>query len=80
MLTNDKGIVLFFTPMWAAHWQDLPDDYSLLKYARFKNIAKVDMGLPYGPDFEANVEKCARRFRLRPVPLKGSTSVIHGSY
>lgn len=46
VLTNDKDIVLFFTPMWAAHWQDLPDDYSLLKYVRFRKIAKVDTGLP----------------------------------
>ncbi len=43
-------------------------------------MAKVDTGLSYEPDFEANVKKCARRFRLRPVPLKGSTSVIHRSY
>lgn len=80
VLTNDKDIVLFFTPMWAAHWQDLPDDYSLLKHVRFKKIAKVDTGLSYEPDFEANVDKCARRFSLRPVPLRGSTSVIHRSY
>ncbi|MGZ4919721.1 MAG: DUF1638 domain-containing protein [Halobacteriota archaeon] len=80
VLTNDRDIVLFFTPMWAAHWQDLPDDYSLLKHVRFKKIAKVDTGLSYEPDFEANVDKCARRFHLRPVPLKGSTAVIHQSY
>ncbi len=80
VLTNDKDIVLFFTPMWAAHWQDLPDDYSLLKHVRFKKIAKVDTGLSYEPDFEANVDKCAQRFRLRPVPLKGSTAVIQRSY
>ena len=80
VLTNDKDIVLFFTPMWAAHWQDLPDDYSLLKHVRFKKIAKVDTGLSYEPDFEANVDKCARRFHLHPVPLKGSTAVIHRSY
>lgn len=80
VLTNDKDVVLFFTPMWAAHWQDLSDDYSLLKHVRFKKIAKVDTGLSYEPDFEANVDQCARRFHLRPVPLKGSTAVIHRSY
>ncbi|MGZ4893735.1 MAG: DUF1638 domain-containing protein [Halobacteriota archaeon] len=80
VLTNDKEIALFFTPMWAAHWQDLPDDYSLLKYVRFKKIAKVDTGLSYEQDFEANIKKCARRFCLHPVPLQGSTSVIHRSY
>ena len=80
VLINDKDIVLFFTPMWAAHWQDLPDDYSLLKHVRFKKIAKVDTGLSYEPDFEANVDECARRFYLRPVALKGSTAVIHRSY
>jgi len=61
VLTNDKDIVLFFTPMWAAHWQDLPDDYSLLKHVRFKKIAKVDTGLAYEPDFEPNCTKCAER-------------------
>ncbi len=80
VLTNDQDIILFFTPMWAAHWQDLPDDYSLLKHVRFKQIAKVDTGLSYEPNFEANVDKCARRFDLRPVSLKGSTAVIHSSY
>ncbi len=80
VLTNDKDIILFLTPMWAAHWQDLPEDRSLLKHVRFKKIAKVDTGLSYEPDFEANVDKCARRFHLRPVPLKGSTAVIHRSY
>ncbi len=80
VLTNEKDIILFFTPMWAAHWQDLPDDYSLLKHVRSKKIAKVDTGLSYEPDFEANVDKCARRFHLHPVPLKGSTAVIHRSY
>ncbi len=66
--------------MSAAHWQDLPDDYSLLKYVRFKKIAKVHTGASYEPDFEATVKKCARRFWFRPVPLKGSTSVGHRSY
>lgn len=80
VLTNDKDIVLFFTPMWAAHWQDLPDDYSLLKHVRFKKIARVDTGLSYEPNFEANVDQCARRFYLRPVPLKGNTALIHSSY
>lgn len=80
LLTNDKDIALFFTPMWAAHWQDLPDDFSLLKYVRFKKIAKVDTGLLYESDFEANVNECARRFCMRPVPLTGSTSVIRQSY
>lgn len=80
VLTNDKDIVLFFTPMWAAHWQDLPDDYSLLKHVRFKKIAKVDTGLSFEPDFEANVDRCAKHFSLYPVLLRGNTSVIQKSY
>ncbi len=80
VLTKDTDIALFFTPMWAAHWRDLPDDYSLLKHVRFKKIAKVDTGLSYEPNFEANVDKCAQRFCLRPVPLQGSTTVIRSSY
>ncbi len=80
VLTKDNDIVLFFTPMWAAHWRDLPDDYSLMKHVRFKKIARVDTGLSYEPNFEVNVNKCARQFHLRPVPLRGSTTVTHGSY
>ncbi len=82
VLTNEKDIdiVLFFTPMWAAHWQDLQEDFSLMKHARFKKIAKVDTGLSYEPDFEANVAKCAQQFHLRPIPLKGNTTIVHRSY
>jgi|GEM_PF-5521426 len=75
--SNDENIVLFLTH--GARWQDLREKM-LMKHARFNKIAKGDTGLSYEPDFEANVKKCARRFCLRPVPLKGSTSVIHGSY
>jgi len=56
VLTNDKNIVLFLTPMWAAHWQDPPDELTLLKHARFKKIAKIDTALSYEPDFDANVD------------------------
>ncbi len=80
VLTNEKDIVLFFTPMWAAHWQDLQEDFSLMKHTRFKQIAKVDTGLSYEPDFEANVNECARQFHLRPIPLRGNTTTVHRSF
>ena len=46
----------------------------------FKQIAKVDTGLSYEPDFDANVDRCAMLFSLYPVLLRGNTSVIQKSY
>jgi hypothetical protein len=40
VLTNNEKIVLFLTPMWASHWQDLREEFTLMKH--FKKIAKVD--------------------------------------
>jgi hypothetical protein len=72
--------MLFLTPMVAAQWQDLSEDFMLMKHARFKKIAKVDTGLSYEPDFDANVDKCAKHFSLYPVLLRGNTNVIQKSY
>ncbi len=80
VLTNDEDIVLFLTPMWAAHWQDLREGFTLMKHARFMKIAKVDTALSYQPDFDANVDECAKQFSLHPVLLRGNTSVIQKSY
>jgi hypothetical protein len=80
VLTNHNNIMLFLTPMVAAQWQDLSEDFLLMKHARFKKIAKVDTGLSYEPDFDANVDKCAKRFSLYPVLLRGNTNVIQKSY
>lgn len=80
VLTNDKDIALFLTPMWAAHWQDLHEGFTLMKHVRFKKVAKVDTALSYEPDFDANVNECAKQFNLHPVPLKGDTTVVHRSY
>ena len=79
VLTNNN-IMLFLTPMVAAQWQDLSEDFMMMKHARFKKIAKVDTGLSYEPDFDANVDKCAKHFSLYPVSLRGNTSVIQKSY
>jgi len=65
VLTNNN-IMLFLTPMVAAQWQDLSEDFMMMKHARFKKIAKVDTGLSYEPDFDANVDKCAKHFSLYP--------------
>jgi len=80
VLTNDKDIVLFLTPMWAAYLQDQRANSTLMKHARFKKIAKIDTTLSYEPDFDANADTCARRFSLSPVLLRGDTSVIQTSY
>ncbi len=80
VLTNDTDIVLFLTPMWAAHWRDLDEGFALMKHVRFKKVAKVDTALSYEPDFDANVNECAKRFDLHPVPLKGNTTVVRRSY
>ncbi|MGZ4935708.1 MAG: DUF1638 domain-containing protein [Halobacteriota archaeon] len=80
VLTNDTDIVLFLTPMWAAHWQDLGDDFALMKHARFKKVAKVDTTLSYEPEFDTNARECARIFSLRLVSLRGNTVVIQKSY
>lgn len=76
MLTNNEKIVLFLTPMWAAHKQDLREELTLMKHARFKKIAKVDTALSYEPDVDANVQDFAKQFSMHPVLLRGSTSVI----
>jgi hypothetical protein len=55
VLTNNENIVLFLTPMWAAHWQDLREEFTLMKLARFKKIAKVDTAPSYESDVDANV-------------------------
>ena len=62
--------------MVAAQWQDLSEDFTLMKHARFKKIAKLDTGLSYEPDFDANVDRCAKHFSLYPVLLRGNTNVI----
>ena len=80
VLTNHKNIMLFLTPMVASLWQDLSEDFTLMKHARFKKIAKLDTGLSYEPDFDANVDKCAKHFSLHPVLLRGNTNVIQKSY
>jgi|BarGraNGADG00212_2_1021979.scaffolds.fasta_scaffold03025_5 Protein of unknown function (DUF1638) len=80
VLTNDKNIVLFLTPMWAGHWQDLREEFTLMKHVRFKKVAKVDTALSYEPDFDANVDEFAKQFSLHPVLLRGNTSVIQKSY
>jgi hypothetical protein len=80
VLTNDKNIVLFLTPMWAGHWQDLREEFTLMKHVRFKKVAKVDTTLSYEPDFDANVDEFAKQFSLHPVLLRGNTSVIQKSY
>ena len=79
VLTNDN-IMLFLTPMVAAQWQDLSEDFMMMKHARFKKIAKVDTGLSYEPDFDANIDKCAKHFSLYPVLLRGNTNVIQKNY
>jgi len=79
VLTNNN-IMLFLTPMIAAQWQDLSEDFTLMKHARFKKIAKLDTGLSYEPDFDANVDRCAKHFSLYPVLLRGNTNVIQKSY
>ena len=79
VLTNNN-IMLFLTPMIAAQWQDLSEDFTLMKHARFKKIAKLDTGLSYDPDFDANVDRCAKHFSLYPVLLRGNTNVIQKSY
>ena len=76
----NNNIMLFLTPMVAAQWQDLSEDFMMMKHARFKKLAKVDTGLSYEPDFDANVDKCAKHFSLYPVLLRGNTSVIQKSY
>jgi hypothetical protein len=80
VLTNDENIVLFFTPMWAAHWKELPEELTVMKHARFMKIAKVDTALSYEPNFDANVDECAKHYSLHPVLLRGNTSVIQKSY
>jgi hypothetical protein len=80
VLTTDNSIMLFLTPMVAAQWQNLRQDLVLMKHARFKKVAKVDTGLSYEPDFDANVERCAKCFSLNPVLLSGNTDVIQRSY
>jgi Protein of unknown function (DUF1638) len=80
VLTNDNSIMLFLTPMVAAQWHDLSEDFRLMKHARFKKIAKLDTGLSFELDFDANVDKCAKHFKLYPVLLRGNTNVIQKSY
>ena len=62
--------------MVAAQWPDLSEDFTLMKHARFKKMAKFDTDLSYGPDFDANVDRCAMHFSLYPVLLRGNTNVI----
>jgi hypothetical protein len=80
VLSNDNSIMLFFTPMVAAQWHALSEDFTLMKHARFRKIAKLDTGLSYELDFDANVDQCAKHFNLYPVLLRGNTNVIQRSY
>ena len=80
ILTNDNDIVLFLTPMWAAHWNDLRDDCKLLKHTRFKRVAKVDIGLSYEPNFDDDVQEFARKFTLKAVELPGSVDIMQRCY
>jgi len=80
ILANDNDVVLFLTPMWAAHWDDLRDDCKLLKHTRFKSVAKVDTGLCYEPNFDDNVHHFARKFTLKAVELQGNVDIAQRCY
>jgi len=79
-LNNEQDIVIFLTPMWAASWRHLSSDYKLLKHVRFRKVAKVNTGLSYEPDFDANVDEFAQRYKLKVIQLKGCTDIIKRCY
>ena len=79
-LNNEQDIVIFLTPMWAASWRHLSSDYKLLKHVRFRKVAKVNTGLSYEPDFDANVDEFAQLYKLKIIQLKGCTDIIKRCY
>ena len=99
-VNNERNIVMFLTPMWAADWQTLSSEYKLLKidhklqkqglggYMRLRKVAKVNpgkvakvnTGLSYEPDFDANVEEFAQLYKLKVIQLKGCTDIVKRCY
>jgi len=85
-----SNVVFFSTPMWAANWHSANTDQQmaqsverLLKLARVKlklEVAKVDIGLRYEPNFDENTRDYARQRHLRVVQLKGSTDIVDRCY
>ena len=83
--TMSKGAGTFYlTPMWASGWKEFPKeiisehDRNYLK--RYRRIAKINTGLPHGPDFDENVRDFARFFNLKIVELQGSKKIAEQSY
>ena len=93
-LKDSKGVGIYFlSPMGSANWRELllssglvpdPDDLEMTKYifdySGYKKVAKVNTGLMYERNFDANVEEFAKAFNFDIVDIKGSTGLIENCY
>jgi hypothetical protein len=91
-LSNFPGVGIFFTPMWAYHWQEIDREVRrsskskglgrMLKDLGYSKVARLDTGLEFISDFEieSKINDFARLYSLEVIHLHGGTGVVERCY
>ncbi|MBP2029775.1 hypothetical protein J2755_000695 [Methanohalophilus levihalophilus] len=89
---NGEG-TFFLTPMWAANWRDMlvssgfgkdPNDIETSRFVfetvGYVHVAKVETGLHYEKDFDAQVNEFAELFEFDIMNIPASLSTLKACY
>ncbi|HSD57332.1 MAG TPA: DUF1638 domain-containing protein [Methanotrichaceae archaeon] len=91
-LSSFPGVGIFFTPMWAYHWQEIDREVRMsskskglgrmLKDLGYSKVARLDTGLEFISNFEieSKINDFARLYSLEVIHLHGGTKVVERCY
>jgi hypothetical protein len=93
-LSSFPGVGIFFTPMWAYHWQEIDREVrksstsksrglgTMLKELGYSKVAKLDTGLGFISDFEieSKISDFAGQHKLEVIHLNGSSKLVERCY
>lgn len=93
-LSSFPGVGIFFTPMWAYHWQEIDREVRksstsksrglgiILKELGYSKVAKLDTGLGFISDFEidSKISDFAGQHKLEVIHLNGSSKLVERCY
>lgn len=91
-LSSSPGVGIFFTPMWAYHWQEIDREVRrsskskglgrMLKDLGYSKVARLDTGLEFISEFEieSKINDFARLYSLEVIHLHGGTDVVERCY
>ncbi|MDD3043240.1 MAG: DUF1638 domain-containing protein [Methanosarcinaceae archaeon] len=84
-----RGVgTIYLTPLWALNWKKMEEEAGgspdlnkrYLQNSHYGWTAKINTGLPCGPDFHKNVRDFARSFGMEILEREGSPEVAKRSY